>query len=88
MKPPVADPFFRDHQRADEIRKTKKKFMLDEARKQARQAKDQRLQEIILEFGLDPNAKWSMVEFDVPTEEELKEMEAGQSLMGSSEEDI
>jgi hypothetical protein len=29
-----------------------------------------------------------MVEFDVPTEEELKEMEAEQSLMGSSEEDI
>jgi hypothetical protein len=29
-----------------------------------------------------------MIEFDVPTEEELKGMEAGQSLMGSSEEDI
>jgi hypothetical protein len=29
-----------------------------------------------------------MIEFDVPTEEELKEMGAGQSLMGSSEEDI
>jgi hypothetical protein len=29
-----------------------------------------------------------MIEFDVPTEEELEEMEAGQSLMGSSEEDI
>ena len=70
------------------MRKTKKKFMLDEVRKKARQAKDQRLQEIILEFGLDPNAKWSMIEFGVPTEEELKEMEAGQSLMGSSEEDI
>jgi 2-iminoacetate synthase ThiH len=88
MKPQVADPISKAHQKADEMRKTKKKLMLDEARKQARQAKDQRLQEIILEFGLDPNAKWSMIEFDVPTEEELKEMEAGQSLMGSSEEDI
>ena len=71
MKPRAVDFIFKAHQRAEKMRKTKKKFMLDEARKKARQAKDQRLQEIILEFGLDPNAKWSMIEFDVPTEEEL-----------------
>ena len=76
MSLPVADPISKAHKRVGEMRKTKKKLVLDEARKQARQPKDQRLQEIIYEFGLDPNAKWSMIEFDVPTEEELKEMEA------------
>ena len=47
---------------------------MDEARKQAREQKNQRLQEIIQEFGLDPNAKWTMVEFDVPSEDELEEV--------------
>ena len=73
MSLPVADPISKAHQRAGEMRKTKKKLVLDEARKQARQAKDQRLQEIIHEFGLDPNAKWTMVEFDIPTDGELTE---------------
>jgi hypothetical protein len=88
MTVPVADPIQKAFQKAEDGRKTRKKIKLDEARRIAREQKNQRLQEIILEFGLDPNAKWSMIEFDVPTEEELKEMEAGQSLMGSSEEDI
>jgi hypothetical protein len=36
MKPQVADPISKAHQKADEMRKTKKKLMLDEARKQGR----------------------------------------------------
>jgi hypothetical protein len=55
------------------MRKSKKKLRIDEARVKAREVKNQRLQEIIHEFGLDPNAKWTMVEFNVPTDEELTE---------------
>jgi len=36
MKLREADPISKAHQRADEMRKTKKKLMLDEARKKAR----------------------------------------------------
>jgi hypothetical protein len=55
------------------MRKSKKKLRIDEARVKAREAKNQRLQENIREFGLDPNVKWIMVEFNVPTDEELTE---------------
>jgi hypothetical protein len=69
----AADPIAKTHQRVEEMRKSKKKLRIDEARVKAREAKNQRLQEIIHEFGLDPNAKWTMVEFNVPTDEELTE---------------
>jgi len=61
---------------------------LDEARRHAREAKNQRLQEIIQEFNLDPNAKWTMVEFDVPSEDELEEMRAGQDSKSTAGKDI
>ncbi len=48
------------------MRKSKKRLRIDEARLKAREAKNQRLQEIVHEFDLDPNAKWTMVEFSVP----------------------
>ena len=50
------------------MRKSKKKLRIDEARLKAREAKNQRLQEIVQEFGLDPNAKWTMVEFNTASD--------------------
>jgi hypothetical protein len=76
MTVPMSDPIQKAFQKAEDGRKTRKKIKLDEARRQAREQKNQRLQEIIHEFGLDPNAKWTMVEFDVPSEDELEEMRA------------
>ena len=69
----AADPIAKTHQRVEEMRKSKKKLRIDEARVKAREAKNLRLQEIIHEFGLDPSANWTMVEFNVPTDEELTE---------------
>ena len=69
----AADPITKTHQRVEEMRKSKKKIRIDEARVKAREAKNLRLQEIIHEFGLDPSANWTMVEFNVPTDEELTE---------------
>jgi hypothetical protein len=54
-------------------RKSKKRLRIDEARVKSRETKNLRLQEIIHEFGLDPSANWTMVEFNVPTDEELTE---------------
>ena len=53
------------------MRRSKKKLRIDEARKSAREAKNQRIQEIVHEFGLDPDAKWTMVELNIPTDGEL-----------------
>ena len=69
----AADSIAKTHQRFEEMRKSKKKLRIYVARVKSREAKNQRLQEIIHEFGLDPNAKWTMVEFNVPTDEELTE---------------
>ena len=88
MKPRAADFISKAHQRAGEMRKTKKKLMLDEARQQLRQARDRRLQDIIMEFGLDPDAKWTMIELEVPTEEGLKEAETELSVVGCTDEHI
>ena len=88
MTVPVSDPIQKAFQKAEDGCKTRNKIKLDEARRQAREAKNQRLQEIILEFGLDPNAKWTMVEFDVPSEDELEEMRAGQDSKSTAGKDI
>ncbi len=39
-----------------------------------------------MEFGLDPDAKRTMIELEVPTEEGLKEAETELSLVGCPDE--
>jgi len=41
-----------------------------------------------MEFGLDPDAKWTMIELEVPTEEGLKEAETELSVVGCTDEHI